>query len=1442
MTVDITNAPFATPQGQVARKYQEEIFRQAQKGNVIAYLRTGSGKTLISVLLIRWMSTQEKARGKIIVFFVPKVSLVEQQARYIEKETGLRVDRLHGALALKFSDRQGWKKKFENHDVVVITAQLFLELITHSLWSIDKVSLMVYDECHHARKNHPYNGIMREYAQLQDKSRRPKIFGMTASPYWNEKNPALSLWTLETNLQSKIVGVHEHVEELQANFNRLDEVIHQYPYPPTTYEDYPKPTLFEALKTFEVNDPVLFEQLDIPWSKVEMRYYMTLNNLGPYCASLYLFAEMQHHMSAALIKAKDVLAANSQNDAMELDVAPSKCPPIGMFDILDIQDDFAPFFESAESDSALPIPVPMTWCSPKIRALVDIIQTHRKENFQCIIFVEQRQVASCLAKVLEVIPDLQGFVKCAHLVGQGVNSEGVSNQMHAFKGDPIKLFREKTANVLIATSVAEEGLDFPACDLVIRFDPLQHLVGYVQSRGRARSEASKYIIMIQQDNIAQLERYRALQQGESELSRTYHTQRNAGENGTVKDDESDDPYETIDPFDVAERDRIVIPSTGAVLTYDNAMGLLNHLCALIPRDAFTPQHKPIYTGEYQARLRLPSGLPLAPKHLCYIGYPKRSKKEAKRSVAFLAVKHLLRLNVFNEYLLPTSQEGEGVDDDEDDVRKMRAKNNSGKLPPDAMEVRVKDPWCLGEKLWLHTVLVDGREAAGLVTGTALPPATVFHKGREIRSGGCSPLSLDEEGIDHSQRIMDAFTKWGIRARNTGRPIEEKCSLFFVPLKDGKIDFDSMQDLVTNRPSRDWTNIREDMADDIFVLNLNEPGRTYRLKRIRSDLTMPSEPSKDSPASSFPTYHAYFVDKWTRKKREAIVPIDGPLIEATNLPKCRDGGHSLDGEAPSPRKVETAPLLLPQGSCSWVPFSHDLSIAFEALPVLCRRLTDAYRVRGARWDLRLPHISENLMIEALTLPTALRPFNNQRLETLGDAALELGTTIHLLNEYPNRHEGQLSNLRQQFISNRYLLNRAREFGLEHYISCEVTSNHAWRYTIPAGEEDQISPERYVIVTYPRRSLQDCMEALLGASFLQGGILMALRTGTSLGLNLGGPLPWSLRYKRSGAEVPVTSLFTTLQEKLGYDFHSNDLVVEAVTHPSFAYSDSSSYQRLEFLGDAFLNLVVVRYLYEKYPTATPHQLTYLRAKVVCSPTLAYLAITKLDLHKIILANSMDLCRAIDQYVPILETLSPDEIVKRSWKYDPPKAISDVFESVVGAVLVDTGYEYEKAAAVVEILMEDVLDVLFPSMATNPVSEFLEWTAKQGCEKSNKQNKKLPMDAVSTGEGVVVTVHSTVIVGPVLASSPNVARFIAAERALTILSDPSNPLSLAKLCDCHTSMQVDVVMPDQVSTATAPTVHVADDGSAEMDARGQVDVPVEVEVVEQGAAQVDMEQDDD
>jgi endoribonuclease Dicer len=83
---------------------------------------------------------------------------------------------------------------------------------------------MIFDECHHARKNNPYNGILREYFQLNPLDRKPKIFGMTASPIWSVKNPLGSLSDLESNMDAKVIAVVEHVQELTEHSPKSKEV------------------------------------------------------------------------------------------------------------------------------------------------------------------------------------------------------------------------------------------------------------------------------------------------------------------------------------------------------------------------------------------------------------------------------------------------------------------------------------------------------------------------------------------------------------------------------------------------------------------------------------------------------------------------------------------------------------------------------------------------------------------------------------------------------------------------------------------------------------------------------------------------------------------------------------------------------------------------------------------------------------------------------------------------------------------------------------------------------------------------------------------------------------------------------------------------------------------------------------------------------------------
>jgi replicative superfamily II helicase len=90
-------------------------------GNIIAALNTGSGKTFISLLLIKWIAAQKAHKDKVIIFLVPRVALVQQQGDYITKHTSLQVIKLYGALALDFSDRETWRKRFKEHDVLVMT-------------------------------------------------------------------------------------------------------------------------------------------------------------------------------------------------------------------------------------------------------------------------------------------------------------------------------------------------------------------------------------------------------------------------------------------------------------------------------------------------------------------------------------------------------------------------------------------------------------------------------------------------------------------------------------------------------------------------------------------------------------------------------------------------------------------------------------------------------------------------------------------------------------------------------------------------------------------------------------------------------------------------------------------------------------------------------------------------------------------------------------------------------------------------------------------------------------------------------------------------------------------------------------------------------------------------------------------------------------------------
>ena len=129
-------------------------------------------------------------------------------------------------------------------------------------------------------------------------------------------------------------------------------------------------------------------------------------------------------------------------------------------------------------------------------------------------------------------------------------------------------------------------------------------------------------------------------------------------------------------------------------------------------------------------------------------------------------------------------------------------------------------------------------------------------------------------------------------------------------------------------------------------------------------------------------------------------------------------------------------------------------------------------------------------------------------------------------------------------------------------------------------------------------------------------------------------------------------TDLQNKIGYQFKNPALLNEALTHSSYANEHKSQHikynERLEFLGDSVLSIVVSDYIYKNCPELPEGELTKLRASLVCEKSLYEFA-KKIDLGKYLI-------------------LSKGE--RNNGGADRPSILSDAFEALIAAIYIDGG----------------------------------------------------------------------------------------------------------------------------------------------------------------------------
>lgn len=466
------------------RLFQLELASTALKASTLVVLPTGLGKTVVALMVL----LARLPRGRIL-FLAPTKPLVEQHASYLESV--LR----DGSIVVQFTgeippDRR--REMWDEARIVVSTPQVVENDLLSRRISLRDVSLIIFDEAHRAVGNYAYVYIAERY--LREGTDR-LVLGITASPGSSlerieEVSSNLGAMRIETKTEADpdvSPFVHEREIEVVKVVVPL-EIIRVRTLLEEVLEDRG-----EALHQLGGSDALRMpKRIDRTSKKELLEIQKTLRGMiakNP-SPSLYqavsVLAEvlkLQHAVELAETQGVDSLARYLER----LDSEASS--PGGSKAAKRIMED--PRVREAVDDLAR-----MDVDHPKLRAVLELVeeQLTAKGESRIMVFTNYRDTASSVLDYLqEAAADV---IRPVRFVGQSsrTGDEGLSQKKQA---EILSKFREGEYNVLIATSVGEEGIDIPATDLVLFYEPVPSEIRSIQRKGRTgRARAGRVVVLV----------------------------------------------------------------------------------------------------------------------------------------------------------------------------------------------------------------------------------------------------------------------------------------------------------------------------------------------------------------------------------------------------------------------------------------------------------------------------------------------------------------------------------------------------------------------------------------------------------------------------------------------------------------------------------------------------------------------------------------------------------------------------------------------------------------------------------------------------------------------------------------------------------------------------------------------------------------------------------
>ncbi len=458
-----------------SRLYQQVLAAEVlKKGNSMIVAPTALGKTIIAALVAA--ERIKNIPSSKVLILAPSKPLAVQHEESLREFLKAPVTLLTGSINPK--DRC---KLWENAQIISATPQTIESDLIAGRYSLKNVSLLVFDECHRGMGNYAYVFLASRYSA---EAKNPIILGLTASPGGDEDK----INTVCENLFIKEVMVKTEddidvkpyfkqieVEWMQVHLKKEQKAIK------SNLESVLKIRL-KGLKSLGIIKSInQVSKKDILKARNRVQNRISQSNKPPQdclVAISVLSAVFSLQHSLELLETQGI--KNLYNYFQKLKQKKTKAVQ-GLLDNEDFKRAAYLTEEAYKNDLK----------HPKMDKLLNILKNNLKGDRQVIVFSQYRDTVNEIFNICS-----ENKISAVKFFGQASRDREKGLTQKEQK-DIIKAFRMGQYQVLISTSVAEEGIDIPSVDLVILYEPVPSEIRMIQRRGRTgRKNKGKMIVLI----------------------------------------------------------------------------------------------------------------------------------------------------------------------------------------------------------------------------------------------------------------------------------------------------------------------------------------------------------------------------------------------------------------------------------------------------------------------------------------------------------------------------------------------------------------------------------------------------------------------------------------------------------------------------------------------------------------------------------------------------------------------------------------------------------------------------------------------------------------------------------------------------------------------------------------------------------------------------------